>query len=104
MSLKEGTSLKSPWGDNPNQETGTKACSPSPLPPSGGEDKGEGGKCEADPNIVPLELLAKVRNLPFDRLRVNGLGLKLFSFSVRGELAEPQKILLQEAHYLCEFQ
>ena len=31
------------------------------------------------------ELLAKVGNLPFDRLRVNGLRLKLFSFSVRGE-------------------
>jgi len=31
------------------------------------------------------EPLAKVRNLPFDRLRVNGLRLKLFSFSVRGE-------------------
>ena len=31
------------------------------------------------------KLLAKVRNLPFDRLRVNGLRLKLFSFSVRGE-------------------
>jgi len=44
-----------------------------------------------------IELLAKVRNLPFDRLRVNGLRLKLFSFSVRGELVEPQKILLQEA-------
>jgi hypothetical protein len=38
-----------------------------------------------------LELLAKVRNLPFDRLRVNGLRFKLFSFSVRGELVEPQK-------------
>ena len=38
-----------------------------------------------------IELLAKVRNLPFDRLRVNGLRLKLFSFSVRGELVEPQK-------------
>ncbi len=38
-----------------------------------------------------MELLAKVRNLPFDRLRVNGLRLKLFSFSVRGELVEPQK-------------
>ena len=37
------------------------------------------------------ELLAKVRNLPFDKLRVNGLRLKLFSFSVRGELVEPQK-------------
>jgi hypothetical protein len=37
------------------------------------------------------EVLAKVRNLPFDRLRVNGLRLKLFSFSVRGELVEPQK-------------
>ena len=36
------------------------------------------------------ELLAKVRNLPFDRLRVNGLRLKLFSFSVRGELFEPK--------------
>jgi hypothetical protein len=35
-------------------------------------------------NII-IELLAKVRNLPFDRLRVNGLRLKLFSFSVRGE-------------------
>jgi len=40
---------------------------------------------------LPIELLAKVRNLPFDRLRVNGLRLKLFSFSVRGELVEPQK-------------
>jgi hypothetical protein len=40
---------------------------------------------------VKLELFAKVRNLPFDRLRVNGLRLKLFSFSVRGELVEPQK-------------
>jgi len=38
-----------------------------------------------------FELLAKVRNSPFDRLRVNGLRLKLFSFSVRGELVEPQK-------------
>jgi hypothetical protein len=38
-----------------------------------------------------IELLAKVHNLPFDRLRVNGLRLKLFSFSVRGELVEPQK-------------
>jgi hypothetical protein len=37
------------------------------------------------------EALAKVRNLPFDMLRVNGLRLKLFSFSVRGELVEPQK-------------
>jgi hypothetical protein len=47
------------------------------------------------------ELLAKVCNLPFDRLRVNGLRfklfrvnglrLKLFSFSVRGELVESQK-------------
>jgi hypothetical protein len=48
---------------------------------------------------MSIELLAKVRNLPFDRLRVNGLRLKLFSFSVRGELGEPQKILLQEPHY-----
>ncbi len=40
---------------------------------------------------IYIELLAKVRNLPFDRLRVNGLRLKLFSFSVRGELVEPQK-------------
>ncbi|MFH1756911.1 MAG: hypothetical protein ABH969_02585, partial [Pseudomonadota bacterium] len=38
-----------------------------------------------------IEALAKVRNLPFDMLRVNGLRLKLFSFSVRGELVEPQK-------------
>ena len=42
-------------------------------------------------NYETLEALAKVRNLPFDRLRVNGLRLKLFSFSVRGELVEPQK-------------
>ena len=41
--------------------------------------------------MMSIELLAKVRNLPFDRLRVNGLMLKLFSFSVRGELVEPQK-------------
>ena len=46
--------------------------------------------------IVTGELFAKVRNLPFDRstgsrLRVNGLRLKLFSLSVRGELVEPQK-------------
>jgi hypothetical protein len=38
-----------------------------------------------------IEPLAKGCNLPFDRLRVNGLRLKLFSFSVRGELVEPQK-------------
>ena len=50
--------------------------------------------------FITIELLAKVRNLPFDRLRVNGLRLKLFSFSVRGELVEPQKILLQEAPLL----
>ena len=42
-------------------------------------------------NLIFIELLAKVRNLPFDKLRVNGLRLKLFSFSVRGELVEPQK-------------
>jgi hypothetical protein len=42
-------------------------------------------------NAFSIELLTKVRNLPFDRLRVNGLRLKLFSFSVRGELVEPQK-------------
>ena len=53
--------------------------------------------------VLNLELLAKVRNLPFDRLRVNGLRLKLFSFSVRGELVEPQKILLQEALFLPLF-
>jgi hypothetical protein len=29
--------------------------------------------------------------------------LKLFSFSVRGELVEPQKILLQEALFLPLF-
>jgi hypothetical protein len=40
---------------------------------------------------VSFELLAKVRNFPFDRLRVNGLRLKLFSFSIRGELVAPQK-------------
>jgi hypothetical protein len=38
-----------------------------------------------------MALLAKFRNLPFDKLRVNGLRLRLFSFSVRGELVEPQK-------------
>ena len=37
------------------------------------------------------ELLEKVRNLPFNRLRVNGHRLNLFSFSVRGELVEPQR-------------
>jgi hypothetical protein len=37
------------------------------------------------------ELLTKIRNVPFDRLRVNGLRLKLFSFSVCGERVEPQK-------------
>jgi hypothetical protein len=37
------------------------------------------------------EVIAKVRNLPFDKLRVNGLSLKSFTFSVRGELVEPQK-------------
>jgi len=41
--------------------------------------------------FLTMELLAKVRNLPFDRLRVNELRVKLFSFSVRGELVEPQK-------------
>jgi hypothetical protein len=40
---------------------------------------------------VLKKAFAKVRNLPFDKLRVNGLRLKLFSFSVRGELVEPQK-------------
>jgi len=38
-----------------------------------------------------VEVIAKVRNLPFDKLRVNGLRLKSFTFSVRGELVEPQK-------------
>jgi len=37
------------------------------------------------------EALAKVINQPFDKLRVNGLNLKLLTFSVRGELVEPQK-------------
>ena len=42
------------------------------------------------------EVIAKVRNLPFDRstgsrLRVNGLRLKSLTFSVCGELVEPQK-------------
>jgi hypothetical protein len=41
--------------------------------------------------FFPLEVIAKVRNLPFDKLRVNGLRLKSFTFSVRGELVEPQK-------------
>jgi hypothetical protein len=43
------------------------------------------------------EVIAKVRNLPFDKLRVNGLRLKSLTFSVRGELVEPQKILSQLA-------
>jgi len=63
---------------------------------------GRGAKRKSMGNVqayfLSFELLAKVRNLPFDRLRVNGLRLKLFNFSVRGELVEPQKILLQEAH------
>jgi hypothetical protein len=54
--------------------------------------------------ILKLEFLAKVCNLPFDRLRVNGLRLKLFRFSVRGELVEPQKILLQEAQLFSEIE
>jgi hypothetical protein len=41
--------------------------------------------------INTLEVIAKVRNLPFDKLRVNGLKLKSLTFSVRGELVEPQK-------------
>jgi hypothetical protein len=51
-----------------------------------------------------VELLAKVRNLPFDRLRVNGLRLKLFSFSVCGELVEPQKNTFARASVDCRFQ
>jgi hypothetical protein len=42
-------------------------------------------------NIYSFEVIAKVRNLPFDKLRVNGLRLKSLTFSVRGELVEPQK-------------
>jgi hypothetical protein len=42
-------------------------------------------------NLLKLEVIAKVRNLPFDKLRVNGLRLKSLTFSVRGELVEPQK-------------
>jgi hypothetical protein len=34
------------------------------------------------------EVIAKVRNLPFDKLRVNGLRLKSLTFSVRAELVE----------------
>ena len=41
--------------------------------------------------ILNKEVIAKVRNLPFDKLRVNGLRLKSLTFSVRGELVEPQK-------------
>ena len=41
--------------------------------------------------ILSKEVIAKVRNLPFDKLRVNGLRLKSLTFSVRGELVEPQK-------------
>jgi hypothetical protein len=46
-----------------------------------------------------FDLLAKIRNLPFDMLRVNGLRLKLFSFSVRGELVEPQKNTFARASF-----
>ena len=42
-------------------------------------------------SYLTLEVIAKVRNLPFDKLRVNGLSLKSLTFSVRGELVEPQK-------------
>ena len=42
-------------------------------------------------SLLNKEVIAKVRNLPFDKLRVNGLRLKSFTFSVRGELVEPQK-------------
>jgi hypothetical protein len=42
-------------------------------------------------NFLTTEVIAKVRNLPFDKLRVNGLRLKSLTFSVRGELVEPQK-------------
>ena len=41
--------------------------------------------------VLSVEVIAKVRNLPFDKLRVNRLRLKSFTFSVRGELVEPQK-------------
>jgi hypothetical protein len=41
--------------------------------------------------VLTIEVIAKVRNLPFDKLRVNGLRLKSLTFSVRGELVEPQK-------------
>ena len=46
--------------------------------------------------MYKYEVIAKVRNLSFDcstgsRLRVNGLRLKSFTFSVRGELVEPQQ-------------
>jgi len=41
--------------------------------------------------ILKREVIAKVRNLPFDKLRMNGLRLKSLNFSVRGELVEPQK-------------
>jgi len=42
-------------------------------------------------NSSSFEVIAKVRNLPFDKLRVNGLRLKSLTFSVCGELVEPQK-------------
>jgi hypothetical protein len=48
---------------------------------------------------LQFELLAKVRNLTFDRLRVNGLRLKLFSlvFPFVVSLSNHKEILLQEA-------
>jgi hypothetical protein len=58
---------------------------------SGRKESRGNTRTSTDKKFNLIELLAKVRNLPFDRLGVNGLRFKLFSFSVRGELVEPQK-------------
>jgi hypothetical protein len=50
--------------------------------------------------VLSYEVIAKVRNLPFDKLRVNGLRLKSLTFSVRGELVEPQKNTFAIGSYL----
>ena len=58
------------------------------IAPGGGVDR---QYIEINRYGVYEEVIAKVRNLPFDKLRVNGLRLKSLTFSVRGELVEPQK-------------
>jgi hypothetical protein len=54
-------------------------------------------------SLLTHEAPAKVCNLSFDRLRVNGVRLKLFSFSVRGELVEPQKNTFARGSHIIQF-